>query len=46
MFKEIRFETGVHLYDADDGKDIGAEREFLPKLTVPSGKSGGCVWDT
>ena len=40
MFKEIRSETGVHLYDAGDGEGMGAEREILP-----SGKSSGYVWD-
>lgn len=45
MFKEIRSETGVHLYEAADGDDPGAEGESLPKLAFPSGTCGRYVWD-
>lgn len=49
MFREIRSETGVHLYDGGDGESIGegtaAEGEHLPQLSFPSGTSGRYVWD-
>ncbi|CAN0310195.1 unnamed protein product, partial [Laminaria digitata] len=45
MFREIRSETGVHLYDIADDDGTGAERANLPKLSFPSGTFGRCVWD-
>ena len=45
MFREIRSETGVHLYDAGDGNGVVAEGEILPQLSFPSGTSDGYVWD-
>lgn len=45
MFREIRSETGVHLYDIADDDGTGAERAILPKLSFPSGTFGRCVWD-
>ena len=45
IFREIRSETGVHLYDAGDGNGVVSEGEILPQLWFPSGTSGGYVWD-
>ena len=45
IFREIRSETGVHLYDAGDGNGVVSEGEILPQLSFPSGTSGGYVWD-
>ena len=45
MFREIRSETGVPLYDAGDDNGVVSEGQILPELAFPSATSGGYVWD-
>ena len=45
IFREIRSETGVRLYDAGDGNGVVPEGEILTQLWFHSGTSGGYVWD-
>lgn len=46
MFREIKEETGVWLYEAEDGDGVAAEGATcaLPELSLPSGKPGGYAW--
>lgn len=44
MFREIREDIGVHLYDAADGGIVN-EGTTMPELSFPSPARGQYVWD-